>query len=355
MSPLKSALLISLPVAVVLAVLLEFVFRFGIPAAQPPARYFDKDNLLWVRSSEPSTGTRTIGSFATISARWRINNLGWNYPVDYLPRDERQLIAIIGDSFVEAREVDVDKNFSFLLRESMASSDYEVYAFGRAAAPLSHYLHMARYATRLFDPEVLIFVLYYNDFDESIHDINPGRSHWLTLVADSQGNILEMPPATDVRISLAEKIVLRSATLRYFLMNFDFREVVLKLKRRVVEYTIEENIDLDRIGSVVAPVTEYVVQKLAEENRGRRLIFVMDAPRFDIYHDRLANSRLRSINQVVGEIVERYGAEFIDLTPVMYEDYKENGERFEFDIDIHWNEHAHRLVARTLHSHLVTE
>ena len=106
--------------------------------------------------------------------------MGWNYPIDYYPINDKKLIAVIGDSYIEAFQVDVDKNYPFLLREKL-KNDYEVYAFGKSGAPLSQYLHISRYVNRHFDPDILIFNLVHNDFDESIQELYPGNTYFLKV------------------------------------------------------------------------------------------------------------------------------------------------------------------------------
>ena len=41
----------------------------------------------------------------------------WNYPIDYYPVDEKKLITVIGDSYIEAFHVDADEKYPYLLRE----------------------------------------------------------------------------------------------------------------------------------------------------------------------------------------------------------------------------------------------
>lgn len=358
MESLKNFIYLTIPTLLFLIIILEIVFRTIIPAANPPHRKFDVENLMWIRNNDPETGVRTLGKFAEIQATWRINNLGWNYPIDYHPVEDRKLIAVFGDSFVEAREVDADKNFPYLLREMLPDDTYEVYAFGRAGAPFSQYLHMARYANSLFDPDILIFNLFYNDYDESIYELNPDRDHWLTLTLHPDSTISENQPKPAADVSFTERLLMRSAIVRYLYINIDIVNVWRAITSRTDAYNFEANVDVDHIQSVMEPmtkVTDHLFRTILEENEGKRIIFLHDAPRFAIYDDDLENSGVIWINEMVGEISAKYDAEYIDLTPLMYEDYMEHGRRFEFDIDSHWNEYGHGFVARVLYEYLMAE
>ena len=180
MKTLKNILFATLPSILVLLIILEAFFRIVIPASDPPRGFFDEKEKMYSFSNKKEKGVITIGRFAEIRVRWRINNMYWNYPIDYYPVDDKKLIAVIGDSYIEASQVNVGENYPYLLRGKLIN-DYEVYAFGMAGAPLSQYLHISRYVNRHFNPDILIFNLVHNDFDESIQELFPIDCHFLKL------------------------------------------------------------------------------------------------------------------------------------------------------------------------------
>ena len=157
MNFLKQLAAITLPTLVVLFLLLEVVFRFVIPASNPPLGYFDDDTLMMRLDPASPEGLNTIGAFARQPAKWRVNSYGWNSPIDYAEARTpgKKRIAVIGDSYIEALQVDIDQSYPALLHQRLAGSA-EVFAFGRSGASLSQYLHMSRYAAKTFDPDVLV-------------------------------------------------------------------------------------------------------------------------------------------------------------------------------------------------------
>jgi hypothetical protein len=81
---LKNILIVTLPALFIILLLLEVLFRTVIPASEFPMNVFDEKDKIWKYSNEKNTGLHTIGKFAEIQAKWRINNMGWNYPIDII-------------------------------------------------------------------------------------------------------------------------------------------------------------------------------------------------------------------------------------------------------------------------------
>ena len=214
----KNFIFLSVPSLIILFLILELFFRFVLPASSAPACFFDSQmKILKYDSSLGSKGLFTIGKSAHRGGKWRINNYGWNSDIDYLPypKSKKPLIAIIGDSQVESLQVDIDKNFAALLR-SKVDDKFSVYTSGISGAPLSHYLYMSRYVTKLFNPDVIVFNVVYNDFAESIAEIVPKPSFWQLRYS----NGLWQDTLTEAgQPSRLAKMLRRSALVRYLLIN----------------------------------------------------------------------------------------------------------------------------------------
>jgi hypothetical protein len=67
----------------------------------------------------------------------------------YYPNENEKLIAVIGDSFIEAFQVNVDDNYPYILNKKLADK-CKVYAFGKSGCPLSPYLNMSRYINKYY-------------------------------------------------------------------------------------------------------------------------------------------------------------------------------------------------------------
>ncbi|MBN1942349.1 MAG: SGNH/GDSL hydrolase family protein [Phycisphaerae bacterium] len=388
---LKKILLLTVPSLLFCLILLEIVFRFVIPADNPPAWYFDEAEKLLRYDPAAGEGLKTAGRFAEIRARWRINNMGWNSPIDYSPRRDNKLIAVIGDSYVEALQVDVGRNYPYLLREKL-QPEYDVYAFGMSGAPLSQYLHVSRYVGRQFQPDVLIFNLIHNDFNESLRSLWPEYYFFLQLAVDETGAVREIPPTPILRRAQYrpwwQKQLLHSALFRYLHFNLDMVHSLQRifhsnapseasgeiLSAGLVETNSpdgsagknhtsapaksapdqadgwEKRIQGER--NDIFQAARYVVEAVRRENPERRIIFVMDAPRPAMYDGSEKSSSIWWMNEMMRELCAAAGVEFIDLTEFLQTDYRLHGKRFEFTIDGHWNAYGHQRIAEILHEHI---
>jgi hypothetical protein len=247
---IKNFLLLTIPCLLVIFVLLELVFRFVIPAANKPDLLFDRnDEIIHFDASTNRQGMFTVGKFAQQRGRWSVNNFGWNSPVNYKQKKDGKLrIAVIGDSFIESLMVDNTKTYPSLLRD-YSSDSWEVYPFGISGAPLSQYLHMSRYAARLFDPDIFVINIVYNDFDESLSSFK-GNPYFKKLDIDSNNKVSEVKPLP-YKLAFYEKVLKRSALVRYMYDNLKLR-YVLKEKfngSQTKNETINANVKVDPIAS----------------------------------------------------------------------------------------------------------
>jgi hypothetical protein len=343
---IKSVVLVSLPALLLVFSIMELFFRFVIPACEPPITRFDENyRMLMYDQSLAESGLYTVGKLAEQRGRWRINNHGWNSPLNYNTNKTRTRVAVIGDSYVEAIQVDSDKSYPSLLRKALRDT-IDVYSFGISGASLSHYLHMFRYTLDLFDPDIIVINVVHNDFHESIHNLDPEQEHMLTL--DIQGaDVREVEPVAYVP-SKFRRLVRKSAFARYLFLNLKVNNLFKSIRRRDrpaydanVEMTeVTERAELIRKGAA------YVLRGLRLESKGKRLILIVDAPRTDIYESRLDDSEVLFLNRMLAELCERSSLEFLDLTESMAADYAASGKRFDSKTDMHWNEYGHGFVAR---------
>src|SRR6266498_273429 len=109
---IRNIVTLMLPSVFLLVFFGEVFFTYVIRAAQQPWGYYDPTDKIARFAVEQREGVYTIGRFAEQRARWRINNAGWNSDIDYVSADKRSkpLIAVIGDSYIEAMHVDVKKS-----------------------------------------------------------------------------------------------------------------------------------------------------------------------------------------------------------------------------------------------------
>ncbi len=345
--------IITVPTLLVLFIFLELFFRWIIPSCEMPTGFFDEESKIF-RYQPNEKGVYTIGKFADIKAKWISNNAGWIYPRDYIKTKTKKRIAVIGDSYIEALQVDFNKNYPFLLNDKLGN-DYEIYSFGKREAPLSQYLNMSRYVVKNFNPDILIFNIVHNDFDESIYELNPNRNYFMRIKHNSlNNNITETEPVPNhsfAQYNFWKRFFYQSATLRYFYYNLEIFSILKSSDAAEYESNVIPNI-LIKNKDMIALTTEYILNRLRVENPQKRVIFVFDAPRQAIYDRSLAKSKVLWLYDMVEHECKKNNIEFIDLTKPMELQYLKNNINYNSALDYHWNDHGHRFVANILYEYL---
>ncbi len=356
MKTLKNIFLTTLPTLIVLLIILEIFFRIVIPASNPPASIFNEEEKMYFFSNKREEGLITIGRFAEIKAKWRINNMNWNYPIDYQSHNGKNLIAVIGDSYIESFQVNVGENYPFLLREKLLNK-YEVYAFGISGAPLSQYLNISRYVKRHLNPSIFIINLVHNDFDESIQELNPNENSFLKVSENEDGSFSQIIPGPTYSYQQyrpLKRFIFKSALFRYLYLNLHASELKENLFSASDE-SYEANINPHEVREnqeLIFKATDYLAKTFREENEDVRIIFLIDAPRDNIYNNTLDASNVLWINKMMDSITSKNNIEYIDLTEYMYHDYLVNERKFSSEIDGHWDEYGHEFVADVLYNYL---
>ncbi len=350
---IRNALLLTIPTLILCLIALEVITTFVIPGAQFPYYYYDEENrVLRFSTTDLREGVFTIGPMAQQRARWHINNAGWNSDVEFEEAKRRPRIAIIGDSYVEALQVNIEESLAGRLR-ALVSNEVDVYAFGISGAALSQYLQMSRYVRARFDPDILVVNVVHNDFDESLCSVK--RQAGMLCLEEVQDALVEgrMEP---YRAAEAFRAARLSSTVRYAVANL---KVVARIRNLFTSNastpSYNANIDVEQVAAQKAKIgraTAYVLETLVQEYRGKSVIVMMDAPRHDIYADTLERSTVRWLNELLRNSCESVGIPFIDLTEGFLRQYRAEHVHFETEWDWHWNQNGHLTAARQLRKRL---
>ncbi len=350
---LRNILRLTVPALIVLFLVLELIFTFLIRGSEFPYYHYDQnDRILRFSTTEQRTGVFTIGAMAQQRANWRINNAGWNSAIDFVEAKRRPRIAIIGDSYVEAFQVDVEDSIAGQLRH-LVDPKFEVYAFGISGASLSQYLQMARYVRTHFDPDILVINVVHNDFEESLCSVK--RQTGMLCLEDSELPIREAPIVPYESNSVL-RLARHSSVIRFAHANLQITARWQRLMsglQNAPEYNA--NIDVERTRSHrsrIEATTEYVLATLKRENAGKPIVFQIDAPRKDIYAHALQNSNVSWLNELLREHATRFGFVFLDLTDEFTKIVEIERVHLESEYDWHWNQRGHRAAAYALHQAL---
>jgi hypothetical protein len=336
---------------VVVIFLGEFVvFRFLWKASDMPRNVYTGGVIRYVPNQ---TGVVRIRN--EVRARYTINAQGWNsaHPTYDIPQSpDRPRIAIVGDSYVEAFQVDSDRSAAEHLE---ACLDAEVFRFGLSGSPLSQYLYMIRQEVVRYRPQIVIVLLIHNDFVES-YRLRIGRytESFMRFEIDD-GAITEIPPAP---YDPPRLLWLRGSAWYRFVVDRmqlpirNLKEFVLRSGRS--DYVA--NVPASMLGEEwdnIERVTRYFFDELvaAGEQWDFLPVVAVDGVRQLIYSPGEASEQEAEAIRV-NELCRRVGAErgvkVVDLQDAFARDFAERGVRFEYVHDGHWNEVGHEVAAKTL-------
>jgi len=291
------------------------------------------------------------GALFQIRARKRTNNYGYLADVDYRPSGRPKMV-VIGDSYVEARQIENSRSMHGLLHAIAAENSAEVYGIGSAGSALPQYLAYARYALEEFEPASLCIVIIGNDFDESLaaYKTEPGFHYFKKTDRGYQTVRLDFEPTVLTRF-------LRSfALVRYLYLNvcIDRIRFALPLKPHdspahvgnVARHADHEKILRSR------EAVDFFLESLAAVAGGIPVLFVVDGLRPALYEDencgRATASYFADMRSYFQFRAQEKNFEVIDLNPIFCEHFHATGERLEFPGDGHWNERGHRLAAQAV-------
>jgi len=303
--------------------------------------------------------TNSIGWNMTFPTQRRVNNEGFLDHQDYNSDSEDPLLAVIGDSYVEAAAVSYPETLYGRLAAAVEGRG-RVYSFGASAAPLSQYLIWARYARERYKAEALAIVVVGNDFDRSAAGVSQVAGfHHFVMGEDARLQLVPFEP------SPVRRALRHSALARYIFHNLKARSAYKRIKRWIEgepEPVYVGNTDNDTSPARMA-VAERVVDTFFErlpEYSGLgsdRIVFVLDGMRPHLYE---AND-LASVSDSYFARMRLYfmakagslGYQVLDLQPRFIERHRADGALFEFPTDAHWNSTGHEVAAEAVKSSAV--
>jgi len=282
-----------------------------------------------------------------------VNNYGFISDLDYDPHDRRPLLAIIGDSFVEAIAVPWPQTGAARLHRRLKERG-RVYAFGKSGAPLSQYLAYAEYVKQTFQPDGLLIIVVGNDFDESlIKNMRLPGFHY--FIADSTGNLALK--RVDYAIGPAIAIMRRSALFMYLMVNArlpDFyQEWQYRRTQTMFVGNTSANTDSIRLAQSRLVVDTFLSRLPAMAGLdAAKILFVVDGMRPQLYDDEIraaaATSYFGNMRRYFTQNAVAQGFEVIDMQPIFFQHYQRLGRTFDFPHDNHWNSLGHQLFAEAV-------
>jgi hypothetical protein len=374
---------------------------FVLAAAEVAARFLPLGTMIFMVAPDSTNPvwhfqpnqhfTYSKGWNFAILNRGRINNAGWVNDQDYDQAARTPLLAVLGDSYVEAFMVPYDSTLQGRLAREIAGRG-RVYSFGLSGAPLSEYLAQAEYVRERYHPAGFSIVVVGNDFDESLtryksapllhyfredpaggltwgfpdSAATPGSAHSVGSPAEAQRS--SSPPATSVaqRITSATRrdasrvvmaVLSRSRLYDYLVSNVGLTKGRQRLRsgfsrqpnRAFVANTGAEADSL-RVTLSRRAVDEFLVRlPTAAGVSPGRIVLVVDGVRpigrGPAYRRAVRESYFGVMRTYLIEQARAKGFHIVDLQPRFEAQYRADGKRFEWPTDGHWNARGHGVAA----------
>ena len=151
------------------AILLEIIFTVLPTSDSLEVQSVTEEDKILRYKANRDVRTQVGFNFQHVNEK-HINNYGFINDKDYQKKDlqNKPVISVIGDSYVDAIQVQTKNSFHAILDEDLKS--YDVYSIGVSGSPLSQYLAFSRYVAEEFDPTTYVFLIIGNDFDQSFFE-----------------------------------------------------------------------------------------------------------------------------------------------------------------------------------------
>ena len=313
-----------------------------VDAEQPIHRFEPDQEFTWSKDWNFS-----------ISNTVAVNNAGFVSDVDYRADAPGPLLAVVGDSYVEAFMVPYRSTCAGRLA-TLLEPAARVYSFGTSGAPLSQYLAYARHARDTYRPDGLVVVVIGNDYDESLREYEAKSGRHQFVDRGAGGLTLERNDRAYTAPSLRHRLEQRSALVRYLVYNLRVLDSARRVRFRLAgaedprlfsEHTPARAVQ-SRVAASKRAVDAFLdlLPAYAGLDPGR-IVFVVDGIRPHLYDGRALAAARGSFVDVMRRYflanADRAGYETIDLQPRFISHYRRHRQRFEWPHDGHWNALGH--------------
>ena len=287
----------------------------------------------------------------------RVNNAGFINDQNYVREDGTPLLAVVGDSYIEAAMVPYAETVHGRLALRLGGQ-LRVYSFGASGAALSQYLIWARYAVDHYHATAVVINVVGNDFDESLAAYGVKTGFWL-YEADEQEvlrlRLFEYRPVPFTGLTA------RSALARYLLFNLQLGPVWTAVKSflfgapalaepRYAGNTLAQASEV-RLRDSSAAIDAFF-RDLPELVRlpPERVAFTVDGFRYPESGVAGVGSYFDRMRHLFRTRAETLGYEVIDLDRYFFSRHKRSGERFEYPRDGHWSPIGHEVAFEAIMS-----
>ena len=286
--------------------------------------------------------------------RGRVNNAGWVNEQDYVRDDRLPLIAVIGDSYIEAQMVPYAETLQGRLAAALKGRA-RVYSFAASGAPLSEFAVYAAYAMREFGAAAVVINIANYDFADSDAAYDRPAGMWV-YEATANGKQLRLMP---YRPGWLREIARHSALARYLLLNLNLDRTLsaahliasLAQTRRAFAAEPDAAARIAASAAIIPLFFREFPQRV--DLPPGRVLFVMDGAH---YPQAPVADSIRRLRQAFTAAAAAKGYETIDLEPLFLARYRDKPGPVEIPGDVHWNGEGHAVAAKgVLASRLIAD
>jgi hypothetical protein len=296
------------------------------------------------------------------------NSLGYN---DYEVKKKVDIL-ILGDSFVQAIEVDQKDHFSETIKQKY--KNITIAKIGMSGFGNSHYLANYEKFKKKFDPDIVIIVNVFNDIYNNFCDHNTSNcsssddlfniknnndlNKEIKFLKTENDNFIFNYSAKNELSYLRAKFYKYNSIIDSYYSTRDIYSKFLKLKRKRENKIFEEEYKGHNITNnkfifdyykKINDLLHYVIVK--KDNK--KLLFI--TINRHLYEDPLNPSKNPNSDvnlKLISKSIEKKGYPHIDLDPIMRLKFKNSGLLPHWDLDSHWNELGHEIVGLEISNYI---
>ena len=270
----------------------------------------------------------------------------YEIPKEKPPNTKR--IALVGDSFIEGIQVELEKTVAKQLESNLGKESFQVINFGVGGYGMDQKFLYIKEKVVVFNPDTIILFLSSNDLD----DIK--NNNLLT----KENGILNFR-TVKIESSKVKKIkdVLRKSYLANFLWLFSLKKDQTISKSIPMEFRLYQGLIDQETQTYLEMTKDLIVEakKLTEGNNAEFILItgadrIQAHPKFtnEFVENYLTTSdKIDYFNKYFNNFAKENNIIYLDLLPIFRREIENNHDVY-FNSDGHWNEYGHGVVARNI-------
>ncbi|MEK7536892.1 MAG: SGNH/GDSL hydrolase family protein [Patescibacteria group bacterium] len=257
-------------------------------------------------------------------------------------------IAVIGDSFIEASQVPIEKTFAYLLEKKLNNQtdkqySYEVMPFGISSHGTYKSLFYLKAYALDFKPDLVIAAYSLNDLEDDFREMIQFNEYGQPVLEIS---LVEYKSVIQTVEAFFKK------NLRKSVLVTTLRKEILQLKSKLEKKTINTPIsdDPEKINQAWETEEKLLTSfnNIVKNSSSKFLLASLaDARAYDFMGGTEEAKRLKLI-------ADHSTFDYFDLMPVFIEKYVSEKSDFTWPCDGHWNETGNQWVAEALLDYLIS-